>query len=610
DEDGDFFVAIRRCKSKSVLASQPTTKPILSVPAGVLAAHPPSNPAGNGLPELLSPDDSADNGTKPGTISQGLFGVKSSGFLTGYDYTGHKRHNLKAGEPNTLQGSDKTTLQHSRKRPSPEVIDLTDLPDNPNSPGNGVVPSSRKTKRRRLDEQGREKRHRSQRAHSQAHDDSRDARKRLSSEKRKAKHLFGDRGKSVPRSSASRKSKESSRRRHLQGLHKDDRHREKERAKPRDQQVSGEDARQEATRGVKQTPHGQDLISRQQPRSQLLQTLSQQQSSLSTQAGHHNKVNTTGPNKEPVNTKKGQQTQSNGGDLPATNQDDVDLFRTYASKVPEKRTAQVVSGLPNSGNRNLERNRASQRSEPPAPPQLLNRPSQLNPAPVPNRPANQPYQPPGPAGGRKHQTSSLGQSRNVFQPKPSQSRSNRQSRANLLSDQAIVPPDPPLFSQPSLNYRRPRAAAYYPLHHFQQRQQQQRSFHDDFPQQPVPPRESVSAVEALGSDRTVIQYVVYRTPRFTTPSGSDDEDAEQLLQQVKSTKAVRCSQHFSLQAANSQAAAHQDRLQKGVVGKSWSMVRPLHSSINTTTNTSSSTSSTPSLPTSTAPTQPQTQPPN
>ncbi|KAH6849962.1 hypothetical protein B0I37DRAFT_444065 [Chaetomium sp. MPI-CAGE-AT-0009] len=123
---------------------------------------------------------------------------------------------------------------------------------------------------------------------------------------------------------------------------------------------------------------------------------------------------------------------------------------------------------------------------------------------------------------------------------------------------------------------------------------------------PIPPRESVSAVEALGPDRTVIQYVVYRTPRFATPSGSQDEDEEQLLQRMKDSKAVRCSAHFSLQAANSQAAAHQDRLCKGVVGKSWTMIRPLHASLTTTTTATATTSSTPSasLP---PPTQTQTQ---
>ncbi|KAL2156360.1 hypothetical protein VTH82DRAFT_1105 [Thermothelomyces myriococcoides] len=107
-----------------------------------------------------------------------------------------------------------------------------------------------------------------------------------------------------------------------------------------------------------------------------------------------------------------------------------------------------------------------------------------------------------------------------------------------------------------------------------------------------PPRETVPAAEALGPDRTVIQYVVYRTPRFIPPANwrrrgkgrdsSEEEEEEEvedeggddeMLRELRKHKAVRCSEHCSAQAANEQAAERLGRPRKGVVGKSWALVR-------------------------------------
>ncbi|EAQ91233.1 predicted protein [Chaetomium globosum CBS 148.51] len=564
DEEGDFLVAIRRHKTRSVVPSQGVVKPFLSIPQRTHAADTSPNRAGNRPPaELPLPNSLGNNGAKPATISQEPFGLRRSNFLVRYDYSGKKRDSPKAVRPNTIGSLHKEpdkTSKHTRKIPSPEVIDLTGIPDNPNSPDNYLAPSSRKAKRRHLDDHGREKRHKSQRS---------------SLERQKARRLRKDGGTSVSRSSASHRSKGSSRHQH--------RHRRDEGAKPK-----GQDQGQK-TSSQQPLPTPRHQPSQQQPRPPLPQGLAQrsQQSSLHTQLSQRSDINTAGQKKEPINAMKNRQAQATGANLPATNQeDDVQLFRACASKIPEKRSAQFVSGLPNGGNRNLEQNDprvASQRSEPLASPQPASRPPQVRPAPVANRQIDQPYIPLGPARGRNRQISNLGQSRNIFQPKPTP----RQSQYNQLLDQVMAPPGPPPFSQPSLSHPQPRALTYLPPC----RVQQQRSFHDDSPQPAIPPRESVSALEALGSDRTVIQYVVYRTPRFTVPSGNTDEDEdqdqEQLIEKIKQSKAIRCSEHFSLQAANSQAAAYQDRPRKGVVGKSWAMV-PANSSPSLTTTSPTS----------------------
>ncbi|KAH6636301.1 hypothetical protein F5144DRAFT_546427 [Chaetomium tenue] len=617
DEDGDFFGAIRRHKIQRVVPLQGAVKPALSIPARTPAADTSPNPAGNKPPaELPLPNNPVNNGINPATISQGPFGIKRSNFLLKYNYSGKRRDNPKAVEPNTIgtlqKKSDKPTAKDSRKVPSSGVIDLTGIPENPDSPDNRLAPSSQKAKRRHLDDHGREKRHKSQRS---------------SLERQKARRLLKDWGTSVSRSSASRRSKGSSQHRH--------RHRQNEGAKPQGQgqgqQASSQQPlptprpqpSQQPSKPLPEPPQAAGQLSRQGPAGQTPSPFLQPDRV----PGQHNGINTTSQEKELINATKNRQAQAapraapapppapppaaapptrrpprpaapaNGTNLPATSQeDDVQLFRTYASKVPQKRSAQLVSGLPNSGNRNLERNAhrgASQRSEPLAPPQPTNRPSQLRPAPVANRQTDQPYIPPGPAGGRNRQISNLGQSRNIFQPKPTP----RQSQYNHLLDQVMAPPGPPPFSQPSLNHPQPRAPAYLPPH----RIQRQRSFDDDYPQPAIPPRESVSALEALGPDRTVIQYVVYRTPRFTVPSintdEDEDEDQEQLIEKIKQAKAIRCSEHLSLQTANSQAAAYQDRPRKGVVGKSWAMVTADSSpSLTTTTTTSTTSPPNPNLP--------------
>ena len=659
DEDDDLIAAIRRRKSKS--SSQQVPKPALSVPVGALAAHIPPNPARHKPPELPPPNGLTNNGAKLDNISRGRFG--SIFVTTRYDYAGNKLNDPNAVEPDINQilqeEPNRPTPTHSRKDPFSEVIDLTGTPDSPNSPGNHLTPSSRKAKRRHLGDHGREKRHKSRGAHSQAHNEPPDARKRHSSEKRKAERLLRHRSKSVTRSLASRKSKASSRHRHGQGI-------EKARPSLGGLRVSNEEVRQEIA-GLLQAPQesvpgepsqflqskpppntqrapSQHLLPtlrpqpRQQPSRPLLaqsqaalqqprqgagqaynpllqpaqvhvqspQDLTQrsQQGSLHTQLIQHNTINTAGPNRELINATKIQQAQANGSNSSVTNHgDDVELFRAFASKVPGKRSAQFVSALPNNGNRKLGQNvyrGASQRSGPPTLPQPANRPPQLPSATAADCQIHQPYIPPGPVRGRKHQASSLGQSRNAFQHKPTP----KQARYNGLLEQVMAPANPPPFSQPCLDYLQPWASPPLPP----RRVQQQRTFPDDPPQPPIPPRESIPAIEALGPDRTVIQYVVYRTPRFTVPSGNADEDEEPLIKRMKQAKAIRCSAHYSLQTANAQAAAHQGRPRKGVVGKSWAMVRPVHAAVdvdsspsppvttNTTTTTTSSSSSSPSLP--------------
>ncbi|KAK4044613.1 hypothetical protein C8A01DRAFT_31109 [Parachaetomium inaequale] len=395
DDGGDMIAAIRKSKNKGLRISQPAAQPASSVPPGVPAANTPLDPVENVPQELPSFNDSANNGTKDTSVPW-LPGTIGSSFLAQYNYTGNKPQDPKATKKSEAapksrkKEADDTAPKHSRKRPTPEIIDLTGAPEEPDNP-----PARREGKRRKLDENGREKkRHKSQRAESQAYDDARKEQKR-------------------------------------------------------------------------------------------------------------------------------------------------------------------------------------------------------------------------PATGRSRQTSQLAQSRNIFQPKPrSQSRYNPQPRTDIPQNQTIIPPPPPAFPRASLDNPQPQPSTYVPLplRRAQQQQQQNRTlpppYHEDLlPQPPPQPRETTSALEALGPDRTVIQYVVYRTPRFTPPTSTttgtgrrsqngdedeDEDDGERLLQQLKHSKAIRCSEYLSLPAANSQAAGLQERPRKGVVGKGWGMAASVFSSSTASASASAS----------------------
>ncbi|AEO57952.1 hypothetical protein MYCTH_2304806 [Thermothelomyces thermophilus ATCC 42464] len=66
-----------------------------------------------------------------------------------------------------------------------------------------------------------------------------------------------------------------------------------------------------------------------------------------------------------------------------------------------------------------------------------------------------------------------------------------------------------------------------------------------------------------------------------------------MLRRLRQRRAVRCSEHCSVQAANAQAAGRLDRPRKGVVGKSWAMVRSSFSFSSSSPSSSSSSSSSP-----------------
>ncbi|KAK4114252.1 hypothetical protein N656DRAFT_580025 [Canariomyces notabilis] len=246
---------------------------------------------------------------------------------------------------------------------------------------------------------------------------------------------------------------------------------------------------------------------------------------------------------------------------------DEALFRKIASKLSEQKTTQIVPNIP-SGSKQRESNGyhlgdiSHQQPKLPAVP-----------APAP---------PPG-----THQVN-LPKSRNIFQP-------SRNTTRQAPKKPSVPPPAPPApvpsrkqYPSPTpLSQPKPKPRAHLPP---------VRPHPSTLPKpqpQPKPgfqeakPPASVSAIEALGEDRTVFQWVVYRTKRFvpgpqTTAASSSSSTITNRAQAIRGqTKqpAVRCSSHLSLQQANAQAAARRERIQKGAVRKSWAMVSsPLSSS--------------------------------
>ncbi|KAL2137185.1 hypothetical protein VTI74DRAFT_7732 [Chaetomium olivicolor] len=176
-----------------------------------------------------------------------------------------------------------------------------------------------------------------------------------------------------------------------------------------------------------------------------------------------------------------------------------------------------------------------------------------------------PPPPPGPVGNR--QISNLAKSGNIFHQKPpARSRFNPHPRNNIPQGQTILPPPPPP-AQPALTLPQQQLQ---PPHYSQ-------PYHQPADNPPADPRETIPLLEALGPSRTIIQYVVYRTPRFHPPSSfsssssSSPPTADDPLSQAKLAKAVRCTEHLSLPHANSAAAARLERVRKGVVSKAWRM---------------------------------------
>ncbi|KAK3902071.1 hypothetical protein C8A05DRAFT_34249, partial [Staphylotrichum tortipilum] len=117
----------------------------------------------------------------------------------------------------------------------------------------------------------------------------------------------------------------------------------------------------------------------------------------------------------------------------------------------------------------------------------------------------------------------------------------------------------------------------------------------------------ISARAALGPDREVIQYVVYRSARFvppepepeppttTTDDSVSDSDGgivpapptpgqlDKLARErcLRGRDAVRIAEYFSLHTANAHAARRVDKLKQGVVGKRWAMVGSVYSASST-----------------------------
>ncbi|KAL2137186.1 hypothetical protein VTI74DRAFT_7733 [Chaetomium olivicolor] len=225
-ESGDLLAAIRRVqKAPGFHLSEPPSQQNSQLQTGSVAINTPLSPSGVVARGLDALKTSANDETKAASTSQLLSNTRGSSFLTKYDYTGKKRHDpkTKKHKPTAArcwegaQHEGSTIPKHSRKRPSPEVIDLTGTVDNP-SPV-----TYRERKRQRLDEHGREKRQRTERAVFQAFDPFRKDGKSGSSQRDRRKRVKSD-----LQSKSSRKSKDSFRRknRHTQ-------QRERETGRPR-----------------------------------------------------------------------------------------------------------------------------------------------------------------------------------------------------------------------------------------------------------------------------------------------------------------------------------------------------------------------------------------
>ncbi|KAL1836152.1 hypothetical protein VTJ49DRAFT_5528 [Mycothermus thermophilus] len=251
----------------------------------------------------------------------------------------------------------------------------------------------------------------------------------------------------------------------------------------------------------------------------------------------------------------GRMTTGGEGGAGVEHRDDAELMRSLNAKVPEKRTAQITSGLPSSvsGNKNTARTALP---------------------PTPHTPS---------ATG---QASNPPRSGNISQQKPkAQRQPTTRQRADIphgltlpdsTADTSHVQHRDQPSSRPQRSLNPPARAQAPPLRP---------------PTPPPPPREAVYAIDALGPDRTAITYVIYRTKPFlpAPPTSHDDDQAAQEeaadIEDDTSSSAsdsdrhnnyhphrrhrepkkklppvciTRCNEYASLDAANARAAALHD----------------------------------------------------
>jgi len=411
-----------------------------------------------------------------GIGSQGPSVVPQNPFLTKYDYSGKKRQ-----DPKTAEEAD-ITPRHLRKRPSPEVIDLTETPDKPDNP---AVSSRREGKRRKFDVQGRGKRRRS--------------------------HTTREEKRHRDRQQPSQPLDQQSRQEIISGSQQESR-RQPNREIPhiaqnipqvgdeKGQQAlplqNGQEIRQAPVQGQSQEPIQPPRPDTQlKPSSELLPRTVPgiQQRPIRSQLGHdergrgqsiefpsrndreivnaiknrpvnagdkaRRRVEQLKAKHPPTNNPSTKNPSTAGGHLSVSSlENDTALFEKFSSKVPEKRTAQLVSRVPGHNN-HLEPNsyrRASQRAEPLLPVAPVDQHIRLPLEPTGNLPVTQvPHLPSASAQGGTRQTSQLPQSRNIFQPKPVHQRFNPQPRSDIPLNQTIVPP-PPTHPRPSLNQVTPQ----------------------------------------------------------------------------------------------------------------------------------------------------------
>ncbi|KAK4239618.1 hypothetical protein C8A03DRAFT_14017 [Achaetomium macrosporum] len=541
DDDNDILAALHKCKIKGVRPSHPVAKQTPSFSKGNLTTSTPFNNASNGLLELASFGNLANGGTTDAPSTNGASGTARSSFLAKYDYCGRKRegsnHNSLAGPRQDTGPQGTSTPRPPSKRPIPEVIDLTELPDNPDV---ASPISHREGKRRKRDKHGREKQHRLEQSGG---------------------------GKPGP------EPLRSTQRERRQQVH--------EETHPEPPQESAQQVHMHH-QGLRPTlARDGDLTRRQEPPHAIRPELHQkvhaeirQEYSQDSQLGRNSETaNPTGYGLTTVGERarrriedlKAKARRAATHNLPAagsrlggaTPEDDADLFQKLSSKQPEKRITQLISSLPNS---NRQRDpgsypRARESVELPEPSQLVRPRGYLPATPAVNGQA-----------GQLTQSSRI----DVTQSHPTvQSRYSLQARTD-------IPPN-----------RTRSAHIPFPLRRHQRNPDQQppTQLVAQAAIQKERQRETVPILKALSPDRTVIQYIVYRTRRFTphtttiTASSSSSSTNTPFppprdLRNHRGIKEqpIRCSAHPSPAQANAAAARRQDALRKGVVSKSWRMV--------------------------------------
>ena len=658
DGENDILAVIRRCKDKASRHSGSAVGP--SMPRGATTAIPDGlltrlNAKGLPADPARPTEERVHGGGSPPARSASV----RSEFLAKYDYSGRRRRHGATERRTTGNGVSKPTTatqiegrqstpKHTaratststpRKRQAGEVIDLTASPAEP-AP-TVVTATQREGKRRRLETKHRRSKppprsERSAASRSRAHDDARrkeeagaEGEKQTSSQTSQVGQLSRSwdlRNAGSPESHTNNKNENKHKHKHEEASfhgRRDERgHKERHRRRAGEGGIPAP-ARQGPGAGVQQHSG-----------------LTRQNSNHSGEHGRlksssSNSSRTPGTNdREIINAVKyravtaGDKARDRIEEIKAKQhaaaagsrslltvagdiENDADLFRQLSSKQQEKRTTQLVPNL------RLDESRPPGAGTPagpnsrdvPAPASLAPRPASTPAQAQAQTPAARPAVKPKPASSSSSSssTSSLPfpQARNIFQPKP-----RRQTRANLPSKNTAVfpPPDPDPPPAHPTPLSRPDPAASKPARPIPARSS---------PSPPTslgPPRpvRPVRAIEALdGADRTVLQWVVYRTPRFKPPppppspspssSSATKMPGGSETAQPRQARAVRCSTHLSLREANAQAAARLERVRGGgVAGKAWGLVpAPSSSSRSSSTSSSSSSSSSSSTTTTT-----------